>query len=611
MITKKIKGGRDTWVGSAASSKTHSGTGSLSVNNASSATSYAFLMPGWRPPRNTIIISAKLQLRAYKASSGTRTVSAYRVSGSWKVTRTNWNNKPAVTGSATTVDIGALSDGDLVELDVTSQLQTVANGGKFYGWRISTTATSAHSFYSMNAGKHNPMLVVQYAYSPAVPTGLISGGAVSTGTPYLHFDYDVFSGNLSIASVEAQIDPNANATAPAWDSGEIATTQPELDLSTTTYPGLADGATTYWRVRYKTTDGYWSDYSAWATFSRVAKGVLTIDAPAAAPNDLVTESTPPILWTFTNQTKYQVIITPAGQPSKVLHNSGVIGGSDQSWTPPSGVIKTPGARYTVRVRVWDGTNRVASAGDPTYVEASQDFTFSYSADTAPVTNLVASQPAGFPRVRLELQRSTPPDSWSIERDGAVVADNIAPDDLLVSGTSYAWEDWTAAPFTAHTYKVVPVVNGKAAASNPSVTASFRSVGVWVGDPATGWYFNLLEQDVSGLVYGEDADVTPMFAQVTRKISSMRGLEGSVTGVLVDETEFDPRAFADQLADLLAIKGRGQRIFRLAVADMNVPVLVGQLSPSPSSDYLEGIEQRAVSFSVWQQGELPFIPVAGA
>lgn len=596
MITKTVRGGNDTYAGSAQPARTHAGSTYLTLK---SGAALAYLLLASPVPRGAVVISAKLQVRAYGGSSGSRTLTVRRIAKRWTASKLTWNNRPGVTGVARTKAIGTVSSGALIEFDVTSHVQSVANGSPHYGWRIETNASTAHKLYAINAGKNVPTLVVQYAFQPSAPTGL-TDGVVSIAKPLLQFDFNSHSGQVDIAAIQVQVG--------GFDSGEVVTTQPEFDLADSLFTGLAVGTTT-WRARFKTADGFWSPWSAYASLTLVTKAALSIIVPGAvAPADVVNEPTPTIEWSLAGQQAYQVRIAPAANRNVLLYDSGKLGGADSSFTLPPGVLSTPGVRYAGNVRGWDNQPRVASPGDPIYSEGWTDFTFEYNASGPTAGSLVVTRPTGAPRVRLEFTCTVPVDTFTIERDGVVIAAGLDPDDLLISGSDYSYDDWAATPFTSHTWRVVPISGGVGAPGGPVATGKFRTPGAWIVDPQNGAYFNLLEVSPN-LSYGEDAEVTPTFSFASRKIGSMRGLEGSLTGVLVDETEFDPRPFAAQLVDLYDIKGRATATYRFLYADMNIPVLVGELSPAPSSDFLEGIEQRAVSVSIWQQGELPFVPQA--
>lgn len=602
MIEKTVRGGYDTWVEEDHASKAHPKDTALHLKVAAA---YALLYMNNPVPKGAIVVSGTLRTHARGNSTGGRVVTAERLAGKFDPKKTTWDTKPGVVGVAAATDVGTLHDGDPIDNDVTDHLQTWAGGAPNRGWRIKTTDDTVHKLYSLNAGKHAPVLIVKYAWRPDAPTNLTSsGGDVSVAKPVLQFDYNEASGTSDLAAIQVQIDPDADGGDPAWDSGEVITTVPELALAATSYPGLANGASTKWRVRAKSDDGYWSPWSDWVSFARTPKGVLEILTPGPdAPFDVVTESTPPFLWSFTDQVAYRAVLTLASDRTRFLHNTKKQPGPDQSWTPPKHIITTPGVRYSLGVRVWDSTPRIATTGDPTYVEQWRDFTFTLDTTQDPATDLSVRQIGRTPCAEITAHRDTPPDSWSLMRNGEVIESDIDPEDVFVAPGTVIFRDWTAPAFTPLEYEAVPVVNRKAITGGPTATARLRLDTLWVVDPINEWRFCLLnpQQDFH---YGEDSEERAKFDYVARKISSIRGLEGTASGVLV-ESEFDPRPLAVQLADVLAIKERPLNTYRVCVADLNFPAEVGRVDPAPSSDFIDGVEQRAMAFSAWQNGELPF------
>jgi len=609
--TKTVRSGYDAWVDTAHPAKPHGRNPFLRMKTGAE---YAFVYLRNPAPRGTTIVSATLQLHAHGASTGSRTLTARRAAGHWDDDTVTFNRMPGVTGtSQPTAALGTVADGDLIEFDVTAHLQKVTSGkSRWYGWRIQTDATAEHSVYGFNAGKYMPRLIVQFTYKPDFANNLRpSGGAVSLAKPTLSYDFHDISGKIDLVSHRVQLDPTGNWTSPGFDSGELgAVDGPVLDLNDTSYSGLADGASTQWRVIVKGSDGVWSDWSDPATFSRHAQGPLAITSPATSPGDLVTEPTPTIVWSFANQAAYQVIVTSATNHAKVLFDSGKQRGTDQTFTLPKGILTTPSGRYSLLVRCWDTTVRVTTTGDPIYRQLRRDFTFTYDATPNPVTALSVARPDAAPRLRLTWTRSSTPDSYVIERDGVVIDADLT--DLLISGTTYSFDDWTATAGVNHDYRVRPVVNGKACSNSPVVTAKWTAYSVYLADPDTGAWFMVLGApgDTSGpsinLAYGEDADVTTRAGQYpVRKITAMRGLEGDVSGMLI-QNDWDPRTLDDQVADVLTIKGRTAVVTcRLVVGGLNIPVIIGNVNPAPSTEYLEEIPCRAVSFWVGQNGEMPF------
>src|SRR5215207_1964516 len=141
----------DTWVGEEAPNQNH-GTGvKIRVRGSGSGNERKGLI-FFRPPfrRGATILSATLYLSAKKNwGAGTRTITARRIEESWREGRVTWANQPSAssTNEATLV-VGALTDGEEIELDVTDQLQDHSDGDPFHGFKILLSTDEARAFYS-------------------------------------------------------------------------------------------------------------------------------------------------------------------------------------------------------------------------------------------------------------------------------------------------------------------------------------------------------------------------------------------------------------------------------------------------------------------------------
>jgi len=571
-------------------------------------------------PKNSSVTSAKLRFWNGVAQTGSVTVSAQRIAASWKARRLTWNNKPGVLGSAASATLTNPAVGDYFEIDVTSQLQTIANGAANYGFRITTTFTTLLRLYSLNAAINKPVLVVEWTDQPDTPGMLRPYGGLAIGVdkPILRFSYSDPGGDDALDAVQVQIDAGNNFVSGIdFDSGWVTSTDPELDLSTTAYAGLADGATTYWRVRVKDEAGGISDWSDVASFSRDDKGTLTLTNPAAPSSNFVDEFTPPISWTFTGETQkaYRVRIARLARPNTWIYDSGRVTSASTTHTLP---FRWHGHRvlrddlsYIVSLHVWDTKDRVATPTVPVFQFATRTFSVQYDNTLTPVTSLTASQPTEAPWVRLQWDRATMPDQWVIVRDGEVIDKFDTAADLFVSGTTYRYVDYTARPFVAHTYKIraVDIVTGnrKMAATSPTATLTPTCPGYWLIDPdRPALEVNIGgSSDVPQVVFGEDSALfAPIGAEApTRIVSSLRGLEGIINGS-IETTAV--HTWDVHKANLLALKATPSQTYRLAFGDENIPVTISHVNVLVhEADALPSHMKQRASFAFEQNGDLPF------
>lgn len=556
-------------------------------------------------PAGATVLSATLRVHG-QGNWGVGTFAAIvdRVTQSWAESTLTWNKKPAVTSTErASITQTNPSDGFEWAFDVTAMVQAWANGAANYGVRLARNGAGArHTFYSLNSTKFQPTLDVTWSDAPDAPHTLSpSGGrATSLAKPWLRFDYHDVSGSVALAAVQVQIDPDGEfVTTVAWDSGTVAATEPQLDLSTTSYPGLADGATTYWRCRVQDGAGLWSDWSAPAQFSRAVQGTLALVNPADVPNNMVSDSTPPIIWTLTGrtQTAYRIAIANALNPTKYLWDSGKIGATDTTITVPANVITDHSATYVVTLQVWDDQSREATPNDPTYTQVVRSFTFGIG-NGGPVTSLaVALHAPGWPWFDLTWQRSSAPDYFYLVRDGKVVAGPLDPGDLNTGGTSYAFTDVSAPGNVEHTWSVLAVVNGVGSGPNPTVSAEAYVPAVWLSDPVDGHVAALVQSDQAQASFSmpEHAGVYEPLggSAIVRVTQAQRGLEGTITGATRD---YAGRTAAEWENDLLWFKANPNAEAWLTFADLSLRVIVGNVLVAPVPSTLAG--DHMANFDFW-------------
>lgn len=613
MAKETVRGGIDTWAGSGRPDLEHGDDRFLRLRDGEQQAYIHFKSP---VPRGATVLSGILRLRARGSSSGTRDVGARRVGEDWKASKLNWNNKPSVVGVISETTVGDLDDGDVIDIDVTTHLQSIAGGDPNYGWRITTSGATTHKIYGLDAGRFKPVLIAEWSNKPQAPTNLEpSGGAVGSSKPVVTFDYPDVTGATSLVAVQVQIDAANDFGSPDFDSGEVASTVPELDLADTAYAGLADGATTYWRARVKDAAGLWSDWSDVVSFSRDIKGTVTIDNPAADPNDYVLETTPPIAWTFTGETQeaWQVRIYNETKTTVIYDSGKRLGTEDSHTIPPTQrtswhgwprpVLRDDGT-YVVQVRIWDTKTRVATPGDPIYAVAERTFTVNDEVGVTAPAALTVTQVGDTPFVELTWTRGTFPDYWTIGMDGRPLAVLVEPDDTFDSGTTHTARVVAGDPFVEHTYYVRAVVNGESSVKSNLVTYTPEVGSVWLLDVDEDLSIALAETGVEGWRMTDQVAVynvvgAPYPVQIT---SAMQGVSGSFVGTLEDHAG---RTYEDYKADVLAMKTRPDLTRHLIAADLSIPVKVRNLSVTPHPDSLPGQLKAIVSFDFFQCDDLPF------
>lgn len=430
-------------------------------------------------PLGATIVSAKL--RVYQrgaATGGTRTLYVRRVDSRWEESKITYADSPAITGAETQVTQGdSAVDGRVWELDVTPQMQAVADGAPWYGLRLRSSIATLLFIYARENPDLQPTLEVEWSDAPDAPSVLApsNGRAVSIARPLLSFDYSDVSDD-AMSAYQLQMHTSDSWTAPSYDSGTVAAAEP---LHQVTFD-VSAGATWWWRVRVRDTTNLWSDWSDAVSFTRAGRPTVTITNPAASPAN-VYDPRPVFSWTVTGgtQTAFQVFVTDPIDPTEVLWTSGRTTTAIGSVQLGADTVLSPGESYRMVLRVWDTVAREGTPADPAYTEVTRTFTFGLSGSVGAVTDLAATPGDGTPDVALEWRRTQQPDSFTIVRNGKTIASGLDPAQLLVTGTTYQWVDTTASPRDEHTYTVLAVDGGLASAGNPTDSATTRPTGLWL------------------------------------------------------------------------------------------------------------------------------------
>lgn len=604
----------DSWANSDLASKNYADGPHLGLKSASAYAFLRFTLPrDFKPTQDRSVTVESATLRVYtKGSWGvTPTLTVKRVSESWGPQKLTWNNKPAVTGSGATESHSSAADGDVFEVDVTTLMQTVANGADWYGFRVETSNGALKYLYSSNSPLEDfrPTLELTWSEAPQQPTRLSPAGgrSVSIAKPVVSCEFDDRAGSTAMQAIQVQVDAAADDVSPDFDSGTVTATVPELDLSTTAYAGLTAGTSTQWRVRVQDASGLWSPWSDWAEFSRDNKGTLTIDNPAASPNDFVEEWTPEFAWTLTGETQvaYQAIVTAADDLTTYLWDSGRTKGPADTVTPPKGVL-VDDETFTLIIRIWDSSDREHTPGDPVWTQATREFTVEESATPTPVATLSTAQVDDGPYIDLDFTRATAPDSFTVRRNTAgngykTIDSDLDPSDLFVSGTSYQYIDRDAPANRQHVYKVIAVVNHQASTTNPTATITNSTSGIWLFDHDLEIEVFVNNGDQSSFDAVEQSTwFAPLGAgRQTLITQGMQGLSGTIVGTLTATAGRTAEAWTDRMN---RIKGRAGKRVRLTLGNDSIPVVLSNVVIAPLED---SETEKALSFDFQQVGDLPF------
>jgi hypothetical protein len=603
MHTVLISSGKDAFVKDGS-------TADLNFNSAQrmtlkSGVAWAFDRWGIRLRDDATCAVATITFYAAGASTGSRTLSLQRAGDSWDPGTITFNDQPGVVGTIATASVGTLADGDPIVFTVTNPVQTIVNGAANYGFRLTTNAATAHKVYGFGSD-HPPVLSIAYYVKPSKSTGIKpAGGAVSTNKPTITWPY-VDPDGTDLAAVKVQIDAANNFVSGIdFDSGWVTSAEAELDLTTTAYAGLANAATTYCRVQVRDADGGESAFSDPVSFSRQDQGSLAISTPASTT---IKDATPTITWALTGATQayWQVIVTRDDDPSVILHKTQKNRGTSTSHTLPEGVIDDEGIPYRIYVRTWDNVHRVPVPGFPTYVQAIKTVTVADGAAGAPA-GLTAVQYGDLPAVLITFTRATPPNSFTLVRDGRVIRALLDPDDLFVSGTTYQYIDWTAPPRRSLSYQARAVVSGDQSPRCAADTVTTTPEGTWLVDTSVepARWIRVRGTSVGDWQRSDTYVVHRVLgaAGAVKITSAMGGIDGTFKGAMHDGDA--GVSVETQLNRINLMLAHPDRILRLIGGQLNMPVVAADLSPGVHEFLMETFDKATASFKFWQVGELGF------
>ncbi|MGH3500557.1 MAG: DUF7594 domain-containing protein [Nocardioidaceae bacterium] len=515
-----------------------------------------------------------------------------------------WANRPGLVGASVQVSHHVNRVGTEFDFDVTQQMQSVSDGADWNGFAVRRLdgGDSKRIFALDSASQYTPRMEILWTSHPEAPTRLAPDGdrAVSVQKPTLGFNFRDNLGSTHMAGCTVQINSTSSFSNPDWNSGNVSTSVPELDLSDTDYPGLpSGGASRYWRVRVQDGAGQWSGWSDVAKMRYVAQPALSLTIPQPAPDNIVTDPSPTIEWSYAGTSArwrlgLQRLADSSSSPDDDVYSSGWQDGTADQWTIPTRAHLRDNHNYRVYVRVEDAVDREGVPGHPAFAYVSQAFHFDDDDTYDPPDTLTVAQVGTSPWVKVTWTRTGAPDAWIIRRDGKVIATDLDPGDVLESGSTYSWTDYGADGNTEHTYRVQALVNHKATANGPTKNITTKPTGIWLVDP---------ERYIQVQIYGTDPGTwnasdafsiySPLRGNFTVKIAqSQRGAEGSVQGMLIS----DDTHTAHEWAHLMErIRNSPSRPVTLAFPTRTLTAALGDIVTGVT----DASDRYTVSFDFWE------------
>jgi hypothetical protein len=600
--------------------------GLLRLDNAGTDEKQAYLSFAGGPRPGVYVIEATLQLHARGATfNGSQTITVDAITEPWKERTLTWRTKPDVdTTDAASLAVTTMATRSQIEIDVTDMVRTayLGTGVAFYGFHVAG-ANGVVSSSEAEDPDLRPQLIIEYTELPAAAYDLVPGDSdvVSIGKwvqRWSYFDPEegeqlAYQLQMSTTGLLSGIAGSAFA-ATVYDSGLVASSDPELDLSTSTYVGLANAGTVYAHVRVQNAAGQIGPYSDPVAISRQIKGSLTINAPTTE----IEETTPTISTTLNGRDQRSLEYIIDRLEGEITEDD-VEGWGDEGWGGPWGggttqsitslidqlpiyekprfkaltddgddyqfdlptkVIRHRTASYRLTVRSWDTvTNRVSTPGDKSYVEATRVFSWvdPAAAPTSPASLVGVTDGPG---LALTWTRAAVPDYYLIVIDGEDALGYIDGLDAQISGTNYGVTYYGLEPGTEAGVEVIAVVISsgvaKTSKNNPTVDVTTDVEAIWLADRSLGTsddpatLVRLIGQDAAPAQIGQDAEeLTAVGRQDTITIiDNVRGYEGELSGYIEGR---DDRLVLENW------KSRPALELRLVMGDLNIPVRIGEIA----------------------------------
>jgi hypothetical protein len=561
----------------------------LTVSSVAAKNVYTYLAFG--VPTEPLLPTSNItgaKLTIYTAAAwAAQTVEVRRLTAAFTASSVTWATKPTSdNGIIASVATGALAKNAKIEFNVLAILQAMqADSSRNFGFEVRFNGGS-HTYTLANSGAFVAVLSIDYTTQPATPTALSPADdqVVSVPKPTLRVVSAQTTGQ-ALNAINVQVSPTHN---PVGSFDYTRTDVPtEVDLSIAPgAPTLAAHGASAWRARVRGFGNVWSNWSDWADYTYEPFGTLTILEPDVTPNDVVTDPSPPIIWSVSGmtQTAFRVFFTDPSLPagSDVIFDSGIIMGAATTYTPTQSVATVSGHQYKVIVRVWDDKARVVNGGATEFVQTERLFTFVLTATVDPFTGVAVVDMAPLPFVELVGTRSTPPDGVQIIRDGVSVGVFDAAD-LHVSGDDYAFIDTLADPRREHTWLMRAIVNGEVSATNTLVTEEINPAGIWLSQPEKDRYLPFITQSSQAIGVTEDGGTFQILNgnYAVRVFGTQHGWAGTIVGEIL-ATELSGDTTGAGLFDLFMLMRADQGDPAiLSLLDMAIKVVPFNMTIAPT------------------------------
>lgn len=562
-------------------------------------------------PAGATVTQATLRLYLRAAPTVDTTVNLRPTQQAWAASRVTWNRRPTSDDeifTSVTVPAGTLAK-TAIEIDVTSLVSEAVLGTRDW-FGLTLTSSSYIGFYAEDNGAISPSITVEWSDRPDEPDNLApAGGAVSTPTPTLTWDFADYGGDRTLSKVRVQIATNPAMTSPVYDSGEQTRTVPSW---TPTGFAATEGTTYYWRARHADGKGLWS--SSWSDVVEFSYVPLPTIAVTGFTSGVFGDPTPLILADMPGLTAYSIDVLQG----KRVHFSGLLedDSSDDTirYQVPSGVIRYDDRPYTFIIRAWDGVDRVPVPGARDH--ARVEWTATYDDDLAVVGVSWQSAEAMSPRpgVLVRWGSASPADRFTIWRadegpdmltpSRARLIATVDPEDVMDDdGDDFAYLDQSVGS-GAYTYLVARVENGQSSVRRFSTPVYSEVFGRWL-IAEDGEMLSMAEplgtQEVEvGLALRERSEEVELAdGRIAVVTTGLRGYDGVFAGVIGDADDgYGVQSLEEARALFLRIRSEGRA--RYCAGTLNLPVLTSGFNIT--DQHPAELRMAAVSGRVIQSGE---------